>query len=288
MLSPAPSSSLTVVDVGNSRIKFGAFEFPLPAVGLPEPVRTLSVAAGETDFAGLEAWLIDRPDCASRWLIASVNRDATARLTAALHARGIRQTASTEPSLTEPGLTIVPGYYRLLTHDDLPIKARVENPQAVGIDRLLGAMAANRLRHPDEPAIVISVGSAIVVNFIDRFGELHGGAILPGIGMAARALHDFTDQLPLIPMDELLDPPPALGTSTLAAMRSGLYHGAIGAMRYLVEKITSELGPSRHPPRVFLTGGAAPIVAGLLGPKTMHVPHLVLGALAILAGQNEK
>ena len=120
---------------------------------------------------------------------------------------------------------------RLLSHFDLPIKAAVEYPNRVGIDRLAGAVAANRLRHSARLAIIVDVGSAITVDLVNSQGIFCGGAILPGIGMSARALHEFTDLLPHSPLEELTGPPPALGTATLPAIHSGLYWGAVGAMR---------------------------------------------------------
>jgi type III pantothenate kinase len=105
-----------------------------------------------------------------------------------------------------------------------------------------------------------------------------GGAILPGIGMSARALHEFTDLLPLLNMEALTEPPAAVGSSTLDAMRSGLYWGAIGAARELIAQFEARLG---QPPQVFLTGGAAASVAGLIAPGAIYVPHLVLQGVAL-------
>ena len=126
----------------------------------------------------------------------------------------------------------------LLTSGDLPLVVKLPRPDMVGVDRLLDGLAANRLRTPGHPAVVVDVGSAITVDLIDAGGAFLGGAILPGIAMSARALHEFTDLLPQIDMAELAEPPPALGTATVAAMRSGLFWGAVGAVRQLVEQLT--------------------------------------------------
>jgi type III pantothenate kinase len=99
--------------------------------------------------------------------------------------------------------------------------------------------------------------------------------------MSARALHDYTDLLPLISMSELGVTPPALGTATISAMRSGLFWGAVGAMRELITRLDAGLPAAQ----VFLTGGAAPAVAHLLaapdGRSTDYVPHLTLGGVAL-------
>jgi type III pantothenate kinase len=117
----------------------------------------------------------------------------------------------------------------------------------VGIDRLLDAVAANRLRHPAAPAVVVDVGTAITVDLVAADGSFQGGAILPGIAMSARALHAFTDLLPLVDVRELSSPPPPLGTSTVAALQSGLFWGAVGAIRQLLEILPGQ-SPGRYRP----------------------------------------
>ncbi len=51
-------------------------------------------------------------------------------------------------------------------------------------------------------------------------------------------------------MSELGAAPPALGTATISAMRSGLFWGAVGAMRELINRLSAGLPV----PQVFLTG----------------------------------
>jgi type III pantothenate kinase len=252
-------SPLIAVDIGNSRLKFGWFDH-VATTGLPEPDHSLTLDPNWQPEQ-LLAWLGDSPQ-PLRWRIASVQRTVAAQLTDWLHEQKH-------------------GDVRQLSRDDLPLKIDVEQPELVGMDRLASSVACNRLRESDRPAVVISVGSAIVVNFISTAGVFSGGAILPGIAMSAKALKQFTDLLPLIPMSELAEPPPALGRSTIAAMRSGLYWGAVGAMRELIARMSAG-GPR---PQVFLTGGAAPAVAALLNEGTeersQYLPHLTLAGIAI-------
>ena len=79
----------------------------------------------------------------------------------------------------------------LLTAGDLPLKIDSERPDMVGIDRLLGAVAVNAMRPAHRPAVVIYFGTAITVDLVSPEGTFQGGAILPGIGMLARAFHDL-------------------------------------------------------------------------------------------------
>jgi len=148
----------------------------------------------------------------------------------------------------------------------------------VGIDRLLDAVAVNRVRQSDRPAVVVDVGSAITVDLVSASGAFLGGAIAPGITMSARALHTFTDLLPLVETADLATPPLALGRSTLAAMRSGLFWGAVGTIRELSARLCAGLD---RPAEIYLTGGAGPAVAELLGPEVQHIPYLTLAGIAV-------
>jgi type III pantothenate kinase len=63
-------------------------------------------------------------------------------------------------------------------------------------------------------------------------------------------------------------------------MQSGLFWGAIGGIRELIVRMTAGHGQA---PQIFLTGGAAPSVAGLLASEAHYVPHLVLSGVALAA-----
>ncbi len=257
---------LIAVDVGNSRIKLGLFRCSV-GTGLPEPENTLHLTGRLPEFDQLHSWLKGFAQCEEaqqsspvrlRWHIGSVNRPAASRLIDWLRDH-------------RPDNEIM-----LLTSGDLPLAVKLPRPDMVGVDRLLDALAANRLRTPGCPAVVVDVGSAITVDLLDAAGAFCGGAILPGIAMSARALHEFTDLLPQIDMAELAEPPDALGTATVAAMRSGLFWGAVGAVRQLVEQLTGHKDAE-----VFLTGGAGPVVAQLMGSAARFVPHLTMAGIAL-------
>jgi type III pantothenate kinase len=263
-MSSDPVTPLIAVDVGNSRIKLGLFDRAADADGVVEPSRILELPTQDWDSARLTAWLPAGPAWAE-WWIASVNRPATAHLTG-----WIMRQDSTPSGHSAP--------VRLLNAADLPLDIRVEHPERVGMDRLAAATAASRLRAPRRGALIVDSGSAITVDYVSADGAFLGGAILPGMGLAARALHEFTDLLPLVPLGELSEPPAALGTSTVTAIRSGLYWGAVGAVRELAERLSVGLVP---PPELFLTGGAGPHLAWAFANPVRIAPHLVLSGIAM-------
>ncbi len=260
------------VDIGNTNLKFGLFQQDgAKAAPLPLPRSTTSLLPGGLDE--LVNWL--RPLAAPQvsWLIGSVQRAFCTRLLDWLREHGAADRIT------------------LLTSRDLPLKYDLPRPDMVGIDRLLGAVAANRLRDQARAAVVVDLGTAVTVDWVSAGGAFGGGAILPGIGMSARALHEFTDLLPQIEMGELSDPPLPLGKATESAMCSGLFWGAIGGVKELLARMGmlppgKQGGPGELPaPQVFLTGGAAPSVAHLLTEDATYVPHLVLQGIAVTAGE---
>jgi len=273
MIAAAPFP-LIAVDVGNSRVKFARFEqapdssrrSPSQPASLPVPSAVLDVdprtaPGGPDPWNDLTKLLGDRPYDAFAWHIGSVQRQVSAQLVQRLRDQGATRVT-------------------LLSSGALPLTIDLPRPDMVGIDRLLGAVAANALRSPDAPAVVVDLGSAITVDFVSSDGTFRGGAILPGIGMSARALHHFTDLLPLVDMHSLADTPPVVGKSTLEAMTSGLFWGAVGGVKQLIELMGC--AESRKP-EVFLTGGAAPSVAELLPGPARYEANLIPAAIAIAA-----
>lgn len=263
-MSNTPYDAIAAVDIGNSRIKVGLFapgDVALaPADQLPQPSRTFSFLPDANGLGSLAAWLAPHEPGEIAWWLGSVERTYATRLLDWLRAAGAAKLV-------------------MLASGDLPLVVSLARPDMVGIDRLLDAVAVNRLRPAGRPAVIVDLGTAITVDLVSAEGAFLGGAIMPGIGMAARAMHEFTDLLPLLDMVALSDPPAALGASTESAMQSGIFWGAVGGIRRLIEELSATCGAA---PQVYLTGGAAPSVAALIAPGTTYYPHLTLAAIALV------
>lgn len=256
------SAPVVAVDVGNSRVKFGLFLGLAEDGRLPEPAESWEVEPQQDSFDEVvPAHLAERSVRECAWWIGSVQRSVASRLVDWLRDREAHQIT-------------------MMAVSDLPLTVSLPRPDMVGIDRLLNAVAANRLRTADRPAVVVDLGTAITVDLVSRQGAFLGGAILPGIATSARALYEFTDLLPLIDMRSLADPPTALGTATLEALRSGLFWGAVGGVKELIAQFGKNADGESE---VFLTGGAAPSVAGLLATSARFEPHLTLAGIALTA-----
>jgi type III pantothenate kinase len=151
------------------------------------------------------------------------------------------------------------------------------------MDRLVGAVAADRLRNKDRVAIVVDMGTATKVGLLTEVGAFVGGAILPGLAMSARALEEQTDALPHVDVERWQQPPLPLGKSTVPAIEAGVFWGAVGAVRELIKQFLHNLTP---PPDVFVSGGSSQLVAEILAKDASlavrYMPHLVLSGVAIV------
>lgn len=252
---------LIAVDIGNSATKVGWFDSIAGSSGsLPRPVAKSKIKTGEVppiDFAS------ELPADSGEWQIVSVHREGARILTSWIAANRPHDSV------------------QLLDWRDLPIQIRVEFPERVGLDRLASAVAANALRDAKRPAIVIGAGSAITVNLIAADGAFEGGAILPGFKMSAEALFG-ADLLPLTLLAPNDTPPPPVGKNTEDAIRSGLFWGAVGAVREVVTRISTPL--ALHP-QIFVTGGDLRQFTQYLGSDALYVPDLVLSGIAVSASR---
>ncbi|MCY2996381.1 MAG: type III pantothenate kinase [Planctomycetota bacterium] len=255
-MNEPPNEHLLAVDIGNNQIKLGLLAAHSGA-GWPEPKSVFQVASSAASLAGLAERL---PPHQLIWCVATVHREAERRL-----AEWVAE--------QRPG-----DRYQLLQNQLLPIEIRVDQPERVGTDRLLAAVAVNGLRQADRAAIIIDAGTAITVDLVSADGAFQGGVILPGFGMMARALARDTDLLPLVEGSLNDQPPAVVGKSTVAAIRSGLYWGSVGAVCELVRRIA---GGVDHELEIFVAGGDAARLAPYLPATAQVVPELVLSGIAL-------
>jgi type III pantothenate kinase len=128
-----------------------------------------------------------------------------------------------------------------------------DSPRDVGADRVADAVAAIKLYSP--PLILVDLGTATVFDAISKDGDYVGGAIAPGLVIAAEALFQRAARLYRV---ELARPMSAIGRNTVAALRSGVIFGYVGLVEGMVGRFKQELGEEA---KVVATGGWAELVA---------------------------
>jgi type III pantothenate kinase len=158
------------------------------------------------------------------------------------------------------------------------VRIRYEDPSQVGADRVVDAAAAFKLY--GGPACIVDFGTATTFDAISDEGEYLGGAIAPGIGIAAEAMFQRTAKLPKV---DIQRPPAAIGRNTSHSLQSGLLFGYVGLVEGLVGRFKNELGPET---RVVGTGGLAEIIARETNAITILAPWLTLDGLRIIYDLN--
>ena len=132
-----------------------------------------------------------------------------------------------------------------------PIALDVDEPQNVGADRALNAIAAHE-KYPGD-LIVIDFGTATTFDIVDYEGAYKGGIIAPGINLSLDALVSAAAKLPRIAI-EVPDDKSVIGRTTESQMLTGIYWGYVAMMEGLVARLKREIG---RPVKVIATGGLA-------------------------------
>lgn len=148
----------------------------------------------------------------------------------------------------------------------------------VGADRIVNAVGALGKYPP--PLILVDFGTATTFCAINEKHEYLGGAILPGIKISMEALFEKTAKLPRI---EIAKPEHVIGQSTIESMQSGVYHGYVGSVDHIIEKMKEEL-PGQV--TVVATGGLARMIAADSKQITHTDSTLTLEGLRILYARN--
>ena len=192
--------------------------------------------------------------------------------------------ASVVPPLTPK---IVEACQRFLGKDPLVVDAgcktgvRIlyEDPKAVGADRIVDCAAVQRLY--GGPACVVDFGTGTTFDAISSEGDYLGGAIAPGIGIAAEALFSRAAKLARV---DLTRPPSVIGRNTTHSMQSGLLFGYVGLVEGMVARFREELGDEM---KVIATGGLAEVVAKETDVLEIIAPWLTLDGLRIIWNLNQ-
>ena len=162
------------------------------------------------------------------------------------------------------------------------IRVATPNPQQVGADRIVDAVAAYELY--GGPALVIDFGTATTYDLVDETGSFLGGITAPGIRISAKALWEDAAKLPEI---EIKKPANVLGKDTITSMQAGLVFGQIGQTEYLIKRVREEYGIENM--KVVATGGLGRIIANETSEIDIYDPNLTLkGINLVYKKQNRK
>lgn len=233
-----------VVDAGNSRVKIGVFE-----------------AGRLTDWQQIPLEEV------ANWQLPPAKYGAFATVSVAEAVLLAKMQAA---GITQP--------LQLQAGDPLPFASSYLSPESLGQDRKVNIVAALN-QFPGQPLLVISLGSCITYDVIDKQGRHLGGDIAPGYQMRLQAMHTFTQRLPRAEA-EIPDIP--WGNSTRTALQSGAYRGMSAEINGRIadfEAVIPDL-------KIILTGGDSPFFEKSLRKQIFVAPHLALYGLNALLETN--
>ncbi len=127
-------------------------------------------------------------------------------------------------------------------------------PRELGSDRIITAVAT--VKKYGAPFVLVDFGTATTYNVVNDKKEFLGGAITLGIRSSSAGLANYTSKLPDV---ELRIPDKVVAQSTAKAIQSGVLYGAVGQVKYMIQRIKEETGLSNA--KIIATGGLSQLVA---------------------------
>jgi len=154
---------------------------------------------------------------------------------------------------------------------NLPFILSYKTPATLGADRLaLTAGAINKF--PNQNVLIIDSGTCVTYDLLSADGVYNGGVISPGIEMRLKAMHFFTEKLPLLEPDSA---PTFLGDSTATCMQSGAVNGLALEIDGFTDRFRSEFSGLK----TIITGGNAQLLAKQIHNAIFAEPNLLLNGL---------
>ncbi|MCU0434049.1 MAG: type III pantothenate kinase [Bacteroidia bacterium] len=180
---------------------------------------------------------------------------------------GILASVRSDDAGLEDALTDFFPLHRLGPDTRLPITNKYGSPHTLGYDRIAASCAAGQL-FAGRPVLAIVAGTCITYNFTTAAGGFLGGAISPGIGMRLRAMHEYTQRLPLVDMQGPVAFP---ATDTDTSLRTG----AVYAAQLEANAFYLELKAQYPELAAVIGGGDASVLANGLKNDIFARPFLV-------------
>lgn len=169
--------------------------------------------------------------------------------------------------------------FHLLNHQSkLPITTPVGKPETIGADRLALAAAGVHF-YPNKNLLLIGLGTCITLNFVNKYRELVGGSISPGLEMRLKSLQYYTAKLPLIK--------PKADVSLIAYdTETNILTGVILGMAYELDGFIAEYNAKFDNFNVVLTGGDLQHLASHMKSRIFADPDLIFKGLYAISEVN--
>ncbi len=239
---------LLAVDIGNTNVKFGVYDGESLIAKLSVPtIRDIS-AAGLTKVVGSRV---------------------THEISAAIVSSVVPEVDAAMREFINKSFGVAPLF--VANDCDLGLTIKYEPLEDAGSDRLVNTFAA--VEKYGVPVIVCSFGTALTIDYVNKYHVLIGGLIAPGMNTLAAALKLTTSKLPEVAIEK---PDAVIQNTTVASIQSGIVYGYFGLVESLLAKIKTEMGDDAH---VIATGGFAALIERNTTQINAVDENLLLGGL---------
>ena len=170
--------------------------------------------------------------------------------------------------------------FTIFTHETpIPIQIQYKTPQTLGLDRVAAAVGATSISG-NTNKLVIDLGTAITIDFVNKNNEFVGGNISLGMHSRFRALHEFTGKLPRCSAQETTT---LTGQDTFEAIQNGVILGICNEIDGYIESYSSIYQDIT----TFLTGGDCLFFEKRVKNSIFAQPNLVAVGLNAVLTYNE-
>lgn len=164
--------------------------------------------------------------------------------------------------------------YDVTRKTKFPFTNLYSTPETIGIDRLVLTTAAY-YRYPKKNRLIIDAGSCVTFDFINTEDQYLGGSISPGLMMRYKAIHNFTENLPLLSPQI---PEALIGDSTKSSIHSGIVYGLLSELDQAINGYKK-----KYPDlTIILTGGDCDFLAKQLKNSIFAHNYFLAEGLAAL------
>jgi type III pantothenate kinase len=256
---------LLVIDVGNTNVSLGVFDYADGQGHLSQHWRVSTHREQTSDELVITLSSLFATEGRTTSEITDVILSSVVPPVVPIWERVSSKLFGQPPQIVGPGM-----------RTGMPV--RYENPHEVGADRIVNAVAAFEIY--GGPIIAVDFGTATTFDCISGPGEYLGGVICPGIHISMEALFERASKLHRV---EIARPKSVIGRTTTGALQSGLLYGYAGLVDSMITRIRGELGADS---RVVATGGLARRIAEESIEIEQVAPFLTLDGLRILFEKN--
>lgn len=191
--------------------------------------------------------------------------------------------SSVVPKVTQPlreAIKIVTGKKSYVIGPGLKtgMDLKIDRPETLGGDIVCGCVGA--YEKYGGPLIMVFMGTATVLAYVDENFAYRGGVIAPGVGISLDAL---TQNGALLPSVDLRAPKNVICTNTVDCIRSAMTYGSACMLDGLIDKFSVESGTDC---RVIATGGLAKSIICNCRHEITYDENIILDGLNVIFRRN--